>query len=401
MIRSFTPFRLAFLLAPLVFLAPVTRAQTNPSPGVTLAPEVTGFDKLFEAVEKLSQADLVGNKTEKLSEAELIQQMRNIASRNKRSLFAFREALKLPIQHPPVRTAEEDFGNYDGFRALAHVLEQEAEVRRIDSNFVGAVNARIDCIEFGVLMTRGGPLRAALAGRDIEIIGRRGIDKLVSRLDNEQTLAAAARLNRIETLRPPFSEAIRQGKIASIALTKEAFDVRNWDEAIEETLKLDGQPFSEDERNTLATIGQSEIAGAITRAFDAALQSADAPYKPQTLRADYELDPWSALLTGPVNSPSLRVDYEAARAQNRLMALSLQLRVSRLQAGRYPETLDTSADPFANGANFKYRREGDSYVLYSVGPNGKDDGGVGLVIPENGQIPPRAAGDLVAPVLPL
>ena len=40
-----------------------------------------------------------------------------------------------------------------------------------------------------------------------------------------------------------------------------------------------------------------------------------------------------------------------------------------------PGTLDTvPLDPFSSAA-LQYRRDGERYVLYSVGPDGKDDGG--------------------------
>lgn len=397
-----SPLRLALFLAPLPFLAPVASAQgQQPRSGARL-PDANGFDKLFEAVEKLSKADTILSDVERLSAAEAIQQKRNVVSRNKRALFALREALALPVQHPPVRSAEEDFGNYPGFRALASILDQESYVRNLDNKWYEAISAKLDCIELGVLMTRGGPLRAALAGRDIEIIGRRNIDKLVARLDNDQSAAVAARLLRIETLRPPFVDAIREGKIAATAITAQAFDERNWDEVVAGTTKLDGQPFTDDERATLGTIGQIEILGGINRTFDAALGLAEAPYSPQTARFDPALDPWSALLAGEVNKPQLRVDYEAARAQNRLLAIALGLRVYRLQNGSYPEKWETAPDSFQSDlAPLQYKRTGEGYSLYSVGPNAKDDGGQGILIPESGQIPADASGDLVAPILPL
>lgn len=60
-----------------------------------------------------------------------------------------------------------------------------------------------------------------------------------------------------------------------------------------------------------------------------------------------------------------------------------QLELHRLQGGSYPaELADVAAedlqDPFT-GKQLLYRREGESYVLYSVGENGKDDGGKKLL----------------------
>jgi hypothetical protein len=72
-----------------------------------------------------------------------------------------------------------------------------------------------------------------------------------------------------------------------------------------------------------------------------------------------------------------------ADAQDEMFVAALALQAWRAEHGRYPETLDAlvpdileaaPADPFA-GAPLKYRRDGETYVLYSVGPDGRDDGG--------------------------
>ena len=75
-------------------------------------------------------------------------------------------------------------------------------------------------------------------------------------------------------------------------------------------------------------------------------------------------------------------DRMAARCD--FMQIASQLRAWKVQRGSYPETLDALAagasepwplDPFS-GAAYHYRREGEGFVLYSIGPNRKDDGGV-------------------------
>lgn len=66
-----------------------------------------------------------------------------------------------------------------------------------------------------------------------------------------------------------------------------------------------------------------------------------------------------------------------------LTRLAIALAIHKKQHGSYPETLDALSpgilkaiprDWFADGP-FVYKREGDGYVLYSVGENAQDDGG--------------------------
>jgi hypothetical protein len=69
-------------------------------------------------------------------------------------------------------------------------------------------------------------------------------------------------------------------------------------------------------------------------------------------------------------------------ARLRLAQWALGLHLHRQQMGAYPATLTEigarlkealPTDPF--GAEFLYRRQGDGYLLYSVGENGRDDNG--------------------------
>lgn len=88
---------------------------------------------------------------------------------------------------------------------------------------------------------------------------------------------------------------------------------------------------------------------------------------------------------------------KAAQGQARVDAtrLALALRLYRLDHGDYPATLDALApnylskvplDPFTNKP-FVYKREGKGSVVYSLGPNQRDDGGA--FDPKN-----RDAGDM-------
>jgi len=80
-----------------------------------------------------------------------------------------------------------------------------------------------------------------------------------------------------------------------------------------------------------------------------------------------------------------RASIEGARSRARIEAARAALAVERyrLKYGRAPARLDDAApefieavpvDPF-DGKPLRYERRGEGYVVYSVGENGKDDGG--------------------------
>jgi hypothetical protein len=91
---------------------------------------------------------------------------------------------------------------------------------------------------------------------------------------------------------------------------------------------------------------------------------------------------------------------------------TLALRLYHLDRGAYPARLEdltpgyleaVPADPFALKATLRYRRWGGKYVLYSIGPDGGDDGGTpardqepGVASGSHYVVKPDSKGDIVA-----
>jgi len=97
--------------------------------------------------------------------------------------------------------------------------------------------------------------------------------------------------------------------------------------------------------------------------------------------------PWYAVVTNTLAPIFTRATQarDEARATVGVMQAALALRDYQIQHGSYPASLsDLRAaggwaiphDPFS-GKPFLYRREGAGYLVYSVGPDLKDDGGIG------------------------
>jgi fluoride ion exporter CrcB/FEX len=94
--------------------------------------------------------------------------------------------------------------------------------------------------------------------------------------------------------------------------------------------------------------------------------------------------------SGEYDARNLDSAFVREAAILRLLMANLALRAYRAEHGKWPETWNQveaaglgglPQDPYEpRGASLRYRREGDSFQLYSVGPNGLD---------EQGKAPPR------------
>jgi len=130
----------------------------------------------------------------------------------------------------------------------------------------------------------------------------------------------------------------------------------------------------------------------------------------------------SPLPPGPsdILSQQIRPEYDQmwfralnTETQNGLLLVALALHAYRLEHGNYPPSLvelvpshlqNLPDDPFALHGSFDYRNEGEKFVLYSIGPDGKDDSGKPIDNPKYTdshyrlQVQSESQGDIVAGV---
>jgi hypothetical protein len=92
------------------------------------------------------------------------------------------------------------------------------------------------------------------------------------------------------------------------------------------------------------------------------------------------------------------------KPHDRLTETQCALRAYKLTTGKYPAALqslvpaylpDVPLDPYSNLQPLKYKLTGHTYLLYSIGPDGVDNGGKPMAKTTFGQPTPKT-GDIVA-----
>jgi len=141
-----------------------------------------------------------------------------------------------------------------------------------------------------------------------------------------------------------------------------------------------------DELNAIGFAGALEQAN---RHYDAMTEAFQSPYQEgaQTMRALDESVASGEASRNPLMQammPALSRYYALhtrAETNRRATILAANIMAYRQEHGTYPDSLDAFGDrqfvvdPFTD-QRFAYRRDGDSFVLYSLSENGVDDGGV-------------------------
>ena len=422
----------ALCAAVFCFAAPVARAQAAPVAPVQAATQA-GYDALLQARELLQIAGSNGSPSaaEKLTPDENLRRQRLAVARNALALAQLRTALQLGITLPDAQDGDV-MGNlvlFASVREMARQLAQEADVRAADGDAMGAAQSGLDALQLGAQISRG-PIINGLVGVAISGVGRLAIERNAPQLDAAQSREVARQLDEIGAQMPAFAAILRDEQSTSLTLMQQAFEPlfanlenlqdpakRAQMEAELQTAIKQGEISATEAQEARA---QMAIYAGLTRAdfeadmrsiFEQAITRAATPYfaaaQTAPIRAKIPaLTPSIEVIT----APSARFGYERNALNNRLLAAALRLRATKLETGAYPATFDAGVDPFSPTlAPLIYKRAGDSYVLYSVGPDGVDDDGgeiQALVTNEetgaktvNSRLQPESLGDIAAPVL--
>ena len=325
-----------------------------------------------------------------------------------------REGFAYEYLAPPARSFAALFPYYAGFRDMARLLRLEGQTRAGHGNWGGAINSDLDCIRFGVHICRGATLIGMLVGRAIQGIGRRDAWKYADRLSAAQARAAARRMEDIVARQVPFADTLREEKWCGQAGLIEM--VRSGGvSAAGLTIGAvvgGGAPSSASdvmERLRCLLYGKRGLIRNYTRYMDQLAANARRPYAARLGPPKIPTDPLTRILVPVfVKARWMAVTNET---QNAMLAVKLALRAYRVEHGRYPDRLEELApaylkkipdDPCALRGPLLYRKLGAKYVLYSIGPDGRDDGGLAVNDPtrtnprDRCRVEEISRGDIVA-----
>ena len=394
-------------------VCPHVRAQTAPLANAQTAP-ASGYDLLLEA-RALIKAGPNGSPSvaEQLAPAENLRRQRLAAARNAPALAKLRAALALGITVPFPKDSE-DVGGFSVFassRELARQLYQQAAVRAADGDALGAAQSSLDSLKLGAQISHG-PLINSLVGIAVCAIARKSLGQHAAQLDAAQSRAVAEQIETISAQIQTQTQMLRAEEKFGMQSIAQTF--AQWNDP-KKRAKLQTELNVDDEYNratrAMLKLSVADVQADYRAQFDKAIARAAQSYFAEAQAAPIRGDIASVNLTlDVIVNSSTRFNFERDDLNNRLLAATLRLHAIKLETGQYPATFDAGVDPFSPDlAPLIYKRAGNSYVLYSVGPDGKDQDGAEIqtlitddetgVKSVSDRLTPDSTGDITAPVL--
>ncbi len=357
-------------------------ATATKSPDLDIPAKVSPSPNAFDTYQ-IAISQLANNKQAlaaiSTSTPNSLAQNQSILAPNKLALSTIRSGLNQPYYEMSVRSPTTQFPYYSRYREIARLLRVEAKAKAQVGDWNGSVNASLDCLQFATQIPNGGPLIGELVGIASEYIGRYPAWEAVNHLSSAECKAAIKRLESIIKGRETFADCLLEEQYMARASLKYFFSGSPM------LSQLAGTPNGAQNivwQLSFLIYSKEQIARNNQNYYEALISNSKVRYGLHPAAPPIPSDPVSKILS-PVYAPAQFKDVECKTQDNILMVL-LAIHAFKLEHGKLPESLNELSpvylkqlpeDEFATSGTFKYRVEDGKFTLYSVGPDGQDDGG--------------------------
>ncbi|MFN3651843.1 MAG: hypothetical protein ACK47B_19900 [Armatimonadota bacterium] len=386
----------ALLLLALIPVAYLVWANTPPAipPDTRVYPTPNGYDRLRAAAMKLTASE-GDSPLAKAAEGDPEALRRALAAdpAQRAALEEVRQALKLDAMTPPSTGFEELYPHLARYREAARRFAAESRVADHDGNSNRAAQSAINAVELGSRSSPGGGIIHHLVAVACASIGVAALEGMESDLSADEARRAGERLDRVMAQFSRAPDMFREEKRSALTGLAQVFSGKV---ALNPGAPTAGS--STESRGWFLFFYPKPLSyAAISSGFDRMAAEAEKPYV-QRVPIEPPTEMFASLLMPVFQEAGLaltRGETSVALARG-----ALALREFRQRRGRYPESLaelgqvtgvSLAPDPFT-GQPLRYRRTNGDYLLYSVGPDGVDDGGRPLAVRDTKK---EARGDLL------
>lgn len=396
------------LIIPFLFLASLVAIFfiNNRPPNIAIPtpklPRDNGWDDFVKAAKLIRHPKYLGpysdpnKRPDQWTKTELEAFVRD----NQAPLSLVRRGLGKPYVHPHVDSYEASaqiIPSYAMFRELARILAGEAKYYEIIGEYGNAADSCLDCMEFGITIPRGGSLITGMVGSSIELTGTAHLEPLLANLEPDDLTQLAKRMERILSKRVSYSEivlsegrevaAMHAAAVRAPGFLSDTGNPRNWFECG----IVWPAPKSKVKRvwyNARYAFASKAVAIRECESYFKAVATEQRGF--YTGRSQVRMPRNIAARVGistVIEVSKARADFARGEAHLTILQTEVALRRYFLDHGRCPDRLTALVskylksepiDPFGLGKPLKYRGLDGSkkFLLYSLGPNLKDDGGM-------------------------
>lgn len=317
--------------------------------------------------------------------------LRTAISGHERTLSEVRTLMREPLGSVPLEELDSLAPAYRQIRTAARMFVAQSRLEQAAGDQGAAMERALDALELGAAVGKG-PFIHYLVGAACTSTGIRQAEACVTGLSADAARNCGVRLDAI---------SVRMTRLPDALGLERRLLLRGYQDAVagRQVMGWGGSEMLEPEHRVVMMLYPKSLEYAqLDRCLRELIAHAESPYPPRRPFPDTPF-PLARILLRALKPAPLAGAKQAV--QVRLLRLQLALRERRAAEQSYPERLDELApryvsavplDPFS-GNPFRYSRKGRDYLLYSVGPDGKEDSGQPVSV---SGVKEHSRGDLVA-----
>ena len=341
-----------------------------------------------------------------------LKEMDALAEENKPALALFREGIGQEFAVPPVRSMSTLFPYLSGQRNLARMLRFMAVTNEKHGEWKQAADIRIEGVAFGDKVKNRGVMLHTFVGVAVQAISLKGAFAEVEHLTASEAKDAARKLQKIIDREPAFADTLQEESYSGQAEMVEIIRNTKGYSDIHKMFLVPGSPNDASAHTQALRYifgDKSRMVSSYRDYMAATIKNVRQPYASHPEAPTPPSDPLNEMFDPSFEGARFR--DVSMKTETRMLLVAYALQAYRAEHGDYPETLEALApgilrktpdDLYALTGTFKYRKMGKRYVLYSVGPDGKDNGGKAILnaaAPANSTVRTQPQSDSVGDIL--
>jgi len=296
---------------------------------------------------------------------------KKLLARNAMALALVRHGFTHQFQTPRTYTRDESTPLFKKAVRLSLLIRMESDVKRADGDAFAAANCTLDYMEFGSQLMSAGQVDLYGIGRNIEATALKSLWDDIDHLNAKEARSISTRLEQIFSRQISCADSIQEQCWAFITMIQHHMKKDMATESID-----DAKRITEFMTRKLSHY-QDYYQQAIANARLPYRQQKPLPRVPSGINDLLPADTVEALRGMPCT-------FTGHLTRERLLVTALALRAYQIEHRKYPASLkqlvpaylpELPDDPFIINEPLHYQLHGVKYLLYSVGPDCRDDGG--------------------------
>jgi hypothetical protein len=313
-----------------------------------------------------------------------IAQKKQLVAENQKVFRTIRKALVQDFQQPITYSILQSFPEYDQYRNLAQLMALASQTEAESGDYNKASQYATDAITMGLKIPKGSGLLGYLVGASCEGMGNASLWKIADKLDTKTLRTTIQKIEKSDDLRISTAETLTVEKHYTAYLFH--FVSANAGGFFSQ---MQGSGNGSEQSGTgtnpwhILFLPKCPAYEANQRFMDENIALARKPYYRNAVLPEVPNDPINQLIV-PVFI-GVRTKEAQIKTQSALLRTYLALRLYKLERAIYPEHLEglvkygylakAPVDAYGADRPLGYKNVSDSFTLYSVGPDGKDDNG--------------------------